>query len=67
MKLIQLKLIEFEDTQIPIVNVRDNIEGFFSRSTYYNLINYALEKNNIIDDILYITSANKDYPVGKIA
>ena len=46
---------------------RDNIEGFFNRSTYYNLINFALEKNKIIDDILYISSDNKNYPVGKIA
>ena len=62
-----IKLINFEGTLIPIVHVRDNIEGFFNRSTYYNLINFALEKNNIIDDILYINSGNKNYPVGKIA
>ena len=62
-----IKLINFEDTLIPIVHVRDNIEGFFNRSTYYNLINFALENNNIIDDILYISSGNKNYPVGKIA
>ena len=62
-----IKLIDFEDTLIPIVHVRDNIEGFFNRSTYYNLINFALEKNNIVDGILYINSGNKSYPVGKIA
>jgi hypothetical protein len=62
-----IKLINFEDTLIPIVHVRDNIEGFFNRSTYYNLINFALENNNIIDDTLYISSGNKNYPVGKIA
>ena len=62
-----IKLIEFENTSIPLVHVRDNIEGFFNRSTYYNLINFALEKNNIIDNILHIKSGNKDYPVGKIA
>ena len=62
-----IKLINFEDTVIPLVHVRDNIEGFFNRSTYYNLINFALENNNIIDDILYISSGNKNYPVGKIA
>ena len=62
-----IRLINFEDSLIPLVHVRDNIEGFFNRSTYYNLINFALEKNNIIDDILYISSGNKNYPVGKIA
>ena len=62
-----IKLINFEDTLIPIVHVRDNIEGFFNRSTYYNLINFALENNNIIDDTLYISSGNNNYPVGKIA
>jgi hypothetical protein len=62
-----IKLINFEDTLIPLVHVRDNIKGFFNRSTYYNLINLALEKNNIVDDILYINSGNKSYPVGKIA
>ena len=62
-----IKLINFEDTLIPLVHVRNNIEGFFNRSTYYNLINFALEQNNIIDDILYVSSGNKNYPVGKIA
>jgi hypothetical protein len=62
-----IKLINFEDTLIPLVHVRDNIKGFFNRSTYYNLINLALEKNNIVDDILYINSGNKSYPIGKIA
>jgi hypothetical protein len=66
-KLNSIKLIEFENTIIPLVHVRDNIEGFFNRSTYYNLINFALEKNNIIDNVLYVKSGNNDYPVGKIA
>jgi len=66
-KLNSIKLIEFENTLIPLVHVRDNIEGFFNRSTYYNLINFALEKNNIIDNVLYVKSGNNDYPVGKIA
>mgnify|MGYP000307949206 CR=1 FL=1 len=67
LSLSDIELINFEDTLIPIVHVRDNIEGFFNRSTYYNLINFALENNNIIDDTLYISSGNKNYPVGKIA
>lgn len=66
-KLNSMKLIEFENTTIPLVHVRDNIEGFFNRSTYYNLINFALEKNNIIDNVLYVKSGNNDYPIGKIA
>jgi hypothetical protein len=62
-----IRLIDFEGSLVPIVHVRDSIEGFFSRSAYYNLINYALEENIVVNDILYIKSGSEHYPVGKIA
>ena len=63
-----MELQKYDDTFIPIVNVRSNIKGFFSRSIYYNLIEIALLKDNlIIDNILYINSDNKNHPLGRIA
>ena len=61
------KLIKENDTYIPIVNVRNNIEGFFNRNTYYKLIDWALEKNFIKDNFLYIPSNNHNHIIGKIA
>jgi hypothetical protein len=61
------RLIEYEDTMIPLVHVRSNIEGFFSRATYYKLIDIALKENIIIEDVLHIKSGNGHYPLGKIA
>jgi hypothetical protein len=61
------RLIEYEDTMIPLVHVRSNIEGFFSRATYYKLIDIALKENIIIEDVLHIKSGNGRYPLGKIA
>ena len=61
------KLIKENDTLIPIVNVRNNIEGFFNRNTYYKLIDWALEKNLIKDNFLYIPSNNYNHIIGKIA
>lgn len=62
-----MELQKYDDTFIPIVNVRSNIKGFFSRSIYYNLIELALKDNVIIDNILYINSDNKNHPLGRIA
>jgi hypothetical protein len=61
------RLIEYEDTMIPLVHVRSNIEGFFSRATYYKLIDIALKENIIIEDVLHIKSDNGHHPLGKIA
>ena len=38
-----IKLINFEDTLIPIVHVRDNIEGFFNRSNFNLFIGSIFE------------------------
>ena len=60
------KLIKHEGSSIPIVHVRDNIEGFLNRNTYYKLFNFALEKNYINDNKLYIPSYNKNHLIGYI-
>ena len=61
------KLIKNKDVFIPIVNVRNNLDGFFDRNTYYNLINYALEQNFIDQNSLYLPSLNIKHTIGKIA
>ena len=61
------KLIKNKDVFIPIVNVRNNLDGFFDRNTYYNLINYALEHNYIDQNLLYLPSLNIKHTIGKIA
>tara|TARA_B100000965_G_C19462782_1_gene700487 strand:- start:90 stop:623 length:534 start_codon:yes stop_codon:yes gene_type:complete len=61
------KLIKNNDVFIPIVNVRNNLDGFFDRNTYYNLINYALEQNFIDQNSLYLPSLNIKHTIGKIA
>ena len=60
------KLIKYEGSSIPIVHVRDNIEGFLGRNTYYNLINFALENKYIDKDFLYLPSKNIKHIIGKI-
>ena len=59
--------IKNKDVFIPIVNVRNNLDGFFDRNTYYNLINYALEQNYIDQNLLYLPSLNIKHTIGKIA
>ena len=61
------KLIEYQNTYIPIVNVRNKIEGFFNRNTYYKLIDMALDKNFIEKNILFIPSKSINHQIGKIA
>ena len=61
------KLIKDKDALIPIVHVRNNIDGFFDRNIYYNLINFALEKKFIDQDSLYLPSLNTKHIIGKIA
>ena len=61
------KLIKNKDVFIPIVSVRNNLDGFFDRNTYYNLINYALEQNFIDQNSLYLPSLNIKHTIGKIA
>ena len=41
---------------IPFVHVRNNIEGFISRSVYYSLIEIALRQDNVFEGQLSLTS-----------
>tara|TARA_X000000950_G_scaffold109828_1_gene138437 strand:+ start:19503 stop:20033 length:531 start_codon:yes stop_codon:yes gene_type:complete len=61
------RLIKYSNSEIPLVNVRSNIEGFFNRNTYYKLIDIALENNYIDNKVLYLISGNKKHTIGKIA
>jgi hypothetical protein len=60
-------LFKYKDTLIPIINVRSNIGGFFSRAVYYNIIEFALEQNTKDNTFLYLESDNIKHIVGKIA
>ena len=62
-----MRLIDLEGTTLPLIKVRDNLEGFFSRSVYYKIIDLALEANHVNNGILLLESNSNFYPVGKIA
>ena len=61
------KLIHNNNSLIPIVKVRNEIEGFFSRSIYYKLINLSIKNNQYKKDILILRTKHNDLVVGKIA
>ena len=61
------RLINYNNSHIPLVNVRSNIEGFFNRNTYYKLVDLALENDFIEDKCLYIPSDQINHIVGKVA
>ena len=61
----QLELRKIGDEQIPFVHVRNNIEGFISRSVYYSLINIALNQDNGSSDQLTLQSFNCDFNLGQ--
>ena len=62
-----MRLIDVEGTTLPLIKVRDELEGFFSRSVYYKIIDFALETNHVDNGILLLESNSNFYPVGKIA
>jgi len=61
----QLELRKIGDEQIPFVHVRNNIEGFISRSVYYSLINIALNQDNGSSDQLTLKSFDCDFNLGQ--
>jgi len=61
------RLINYNDSSIPLVTVRKNIEGFFNRNTYYKLIDLALENDFIEDKFLYIPGDQINHIIGKVA
>ena len=61
----QLELKKIGDEHIPFVHVRNNIEGFISRSVYYSLIEIALNQDNGSSDQLTLRSFDCDFNLGQ--
>tara|TARA_B100001094_G_scaffold68368_1_gene64663 strand:- start:1649 stop:2188 length:540 start_codon:yes stop_codon:yes gene_type:complete len=62
----KLELKKIGEEQIPFIQVRDNIEGFISRSIYYSLIEIALKQENTPSDQLILKSFDCDFNLGEI-
>jgi uncharacterized protein len=61
----KLELKKIDDENIPFVHVRNNIEGFISRSVYYSLIEIALKQDNGSSDQLTLKSFDCDFNLGQ--
>ena len=61
----RLELKNIGDEHIPFVHVRNNIEGFISRSLYYSLIEIALNQDNGSSDQLTLKSFDCDFNLGQ--
>ena len=61
----KLEIKNIGDEQIPFVHVRNNIEGFISRSVYYSLIEIALNQNNGSSDQLTLRSFDCNFNLGQ--
>jgi len=62
----KLKLKKIGDEHIPFVHVRNNIEGFISRSVYYSLIEIALKQDNGSSDQLTLKSFASEFSLGEL-
>ena len=62
----KLELKKIGEEQIPFIQVRDNIEGFISRSIYYSLIEIALKQENTPSEQLILKSFDCDFNLGEI-
>ena len=61
----RLELKNIGDEHIPFVHVRNNIEGFISRSVYYSLIEIALNQDNGSSDQLTLRSFDCHFNLGQ--
>ena len=61
----KLELKNIGDEQIPFVHVRNNIEGFISRSVYYSLIEIALNQDNGSSEQLILKSFDCNFNLGQ--
>ena len=61
----KLEVKKIGDEHIPFVHVRNNIDGFISRSVYYSLINIALNQDNGSSDQLTLKSFDCDFNLGQ--
>ena len=62
----KLELKQIGGEQIPFVHVRNNIEGFISRSVYYSLIEIALNQDHDSENKLSIKSFDCMFELGQI-
>ena len=63
----KLEVKKIGDEYIPFVHVRNNIEGFISRSVYYSLIEIALKQDNVFEGQLSLTSFDCVFDLGNIS
>tara|TARA_Y100001968_G_C19110936_1_gene597157 strand:+ start:159 stop:698 length:540 start_codon:yes stop_codon:yes gene_type:complete len=61
----KLEIKNIGDEQIPFVHVRNNIEGFISRSVYYSLIEIALNQDNGSSEQLILKSFDCNFNLGQ--
>ena len=62
----KLEVKKIGDEHIPFVHVRNNIEGFISRSVYYALIEIALKQDNGSSDQLTLKSFASEFSLGEV-
>ena len=62
----KLEVKKIGDEHIPFVHVRNNIEGFISRSVYYSLIEIALKQANASSDQLTLKSFASEFSLGEV-
>ena len=62
----KLEVKKIGDEHIPFVHVRNNIEGFISRSVYYSLIEIALKQDNSSSDQLTLKSFASEFSLGEL-
>jgi len=62
----KLEVKKIGDEHIPFVHVRNNIEGFISRSVYYSLIEIALKQDNASSDQLTLKSFAAEFSLGEV-
>ena len=63
----KLEVKKIGDEHIPFVHVRNNIEGFISRSVYYSLIEIALKQDNASSDQLTLKSFTSEFSLGEVS
>ena len=63
----KLEVRNIDGEYIPFVHVRNNIEGFISRSVYYSLIEIALRQDNVFEGQLSLTSFDCVFELGNIS
>jgi uncharacterized protein len=61
---IELRVLGKES--VPFVQVRDQLEGFISRSVFYGLVELALKQEQVSGSELMLTSGGQKFSLGSI-